>query len=199
MRSIGDLFWYLCVPAVLVGALISLDLSRSLPVVAYQDGTTALYLDRPYANSVSNPALVGQRVVPVPRHLRFEVELELSAPARVTRLLSDANDNGAFAAWEPAEALRIDVPGRSCTLSRAVSRSFEAGRVRLAPGGPKAAAPILIASTGGVRARTTQEWNKLTPARGLGFVTSNKRKLGGLLLAYAGWGLALRRLRRPAR
>lgn len=196
MRSIGDLVWLVLVPAVLVGALLSLDLPLELPVAPYEDGKTPLYLDRPYANAQVNAALAGQRVVPLPRHLRFEVVLELSAPARLTRLLGDEHDAAAFAGWQPDSALRIDVPGRSCTLTRAVSRDFAAGTARLPPGGPVAAAPLLVASAGAVRARTTHAWNKLTPAPGLDFVLGNKMKLGSLALAYAAWLLAVRRLRR---
>jgi hypothetical protein len=202
MRSIGDLFWLLIVPIAIVGVAISLDFEQALPVDPYQDGVTPLYLDRPYANAVSNPALAAQRVVPVPRHLRFEVELELSAPAQVTRLLSDENDNAAFAAWERDDALRVAVPGRSCTLTRAVVRSFGPGTVRLPPGGPVAAAPILVASEGEIVARTTSSWNKLTPAPDgapLGFVMRNKRKLLGLAVAYGSYLWLLLRQRRTRR
>jgi hypothetical protein len=194
MRSIGDLVWLVLVPAVLVGALLSLDLPQELAVVRYEDGKTPLYLDRPYANAHANAALAGQRVVPVPRHLRFEVVLELSAPARVTRLLSDENDRAPFAGWVPEEALRIEVPGRSSTLTRAVSRDFRPGTARLAPGGPIAASPILVASAGEVRAHTTASWNKLTPGPGLALVTRNKTKLAMLTLAYGAWLLAAWRL-----
>jgi hypothetical protein len=201
MRSIGDFFWLVIAPAVLVGAAISLDLPLALPVVPYQDGVTALYLDRPYANTVSNPALTGQRVVRVPRHLRFDVELELSAPAQVTRLLSDENENSAFADWERTDALRVAVPGRSCALTRAVVRSFGPGTARVAAGGPLAAAPILVASEGAIVARSTASWNKLTPAPDrdpVDFVMRNKRKLAGLVLGYAVYAFSLRR-RRKAR
>ena len=199
--SLGDLSWFVIVPAVLVGAAVSIDLPMELPVAPYQDGVTALYLDRPYANSVSNPALAGQRVVRVPRHLGFDIELELSGQAKVIRLLSDENDNSAFAAWERTDALQIAVPGRSCTLTRAVVRSFGPGTTRLAAGGPIAAAPILVESEGEVRARTTHSWNKLTPApdgNPVEFVMRNKRKLSGLALAYGAYAFLLRR-RRSAR
>lgn len=196
MRSRGDLLWLLLVPAALAGALLSLDLPQELPALPYVDGTTPLYLDRPYANAHANAALAGQRVVQVPRHLRFEVVLELDAPARVTRLLSDENDNRAFEGWTPETALRIEVPGRSSVLTRAVSRDFPAGTVRLAPGGPVAAAPIVVASAGEVRAQTTQSWNKLTPGPGLDLVLRNKTKLAALALAWGAWVALLRRLRR---
>src|SRR5262245_63030233 len=100
MRSLGDLFLLLFVPVALLGAVASLDIPMTLPVEPYQDGVTALYVDRPYANTVSNPELAGQRVVRVPRHLRFDVELELSAPARVVRLLCERNEKATFADWE---------------------------------------------------------------------------------------------------
>ena len=198
MRSIGDLFWFLILPVLFAGWAISLDFPMTLPVDPYQDGVTALYLDRPYANAASNPALAGQRVVRLPRHQRFDVELQLSAPARVIRLLSDENENAPFADWERDDALRIDVPGRSCALTRAVARSFGAGTIRLPPGGPVAASPMLVASDGEVVARTTSTWNKLESApdgNPVGLVMRNKRKLLGIALAWGAWGFALRRRR----
>jgi hypothetical protein len=199
MRSTGDLFWFLIVPVLFAGSAISLDFPMKLPVDPYQDGVTSLYLDRPYANTVSNPALTGQRVVRLPRHLRFDVELELSARAKVIRLLSDENENAAFADWERDDALRVAVPGRSCSLTRAVVRSFGPGTARLPAGGPVAAAPILVASDGEIVARSTGSWNKLTPApdgNPVDFVMRNKRKLSGLALAYGIYAGALLRRRR---
>jgi hypothetical protein len=71
---------------------------------------------------------------------------------------------------------------------------------RLAPGGPVAATPLLVAGEGEIRARTTAAWNKLTPGRGpLDFAMRNEKKLAGLALAYAGWCLVLWRLRQRAR
>jgi hypothetical protein len=71
----------------------------------------------------------------------------------------------------------------------------------LPAGGPVAAAPILVAGEGEVRARTTHSWNKLTPApdgNPVEFVMRNKRKLFGLALAYGVYACLLRR-RRTAR
>ena len=140
-----NLFWLVIAPAVLVGAVLSLDLPLALPVAPYRDGVTALYLDRPYANTAQNPGLGSRRVVQVPRHLRFEVELELSAPAEVTRLLCDRNDNSSFAAFEPDAALRVAVPGRSCTLTRAVTRSFPPGMLRVVASPLTGLAPNIFA------------------------------------------------------
>jgi hypothetical protein len=53
-----------------------------------------------------------------------------------------------------------------------------------------------VASDGAIRARTTSAWNKLAPGSGpLDFALRNKKKLGGLALAYAAWCLALLRWR----
>ncbi len=199
MPGIRDLAWFVIAPVLSVGAALSLDIPSELRVEPYQDGVTALYADRPYANTASNPELTGQRVIPVPRHLRFDVELDLGSSAQVLRLLSDENDNSVFADWERADALRIAVPGRSCALTRAVARSFGPGTARLPAGGPLAAAPILVASEGEIVARTTSSWNKLVPSASgdpLAFVMKNQRKLGGLTLAYTAYVVVLRRWRR---
>jgi hypothetical protein len=199
MSRARDLLWFVLLPVALVTGLHALDFPLALPVEPYADGETPVYLDRPYLNAAPAPALAGQRIVRLPRHLRFEVELELPAPARVMRLLSEENDNAPFAGWEPLDA-RIRVDGRSCVLTRAVAKRLAAGVHRLPPGGPVAAAPLLVAGEGEIRARTTSAWNKLTPGAGpLDFAMRNKRKLGLLVLAYAGWCWGLWRLRRRAR
>ena len=196
MTRIRALFTFVLVPLALVAAVHSLELWRTLAVEPYQDGATPVYLDRPYVNTAPAAALAGQRIVRLPRHLLFDVELELSGPARVMRLLSDANDNTRFADWEPLAALRVNVPGRSCVLTRAVVKGLAPGRHRLAPGGPIATAPLLVASDGEIRARSRTNWNKLTPASDpQEFVTRNGSKLAGLALTYAGYCWALLRWR----
>lgn len=196
MSRARDLLWFVLLPVALASGLLSLDFPLALPVEPYADGVTPVYRDRPYANSAPDPALAGQRIVRLPRHLRFEVELELAEPLRVLRLLSDENDNAPFADWEPLDA-RVYVDGRSCVLTRAVAKRLGPGVQRLPPGGPVAAAPLLVAGEGEIRARTTSAWNKLTPGAGpLDFALRNKKKLAGLALAYAGWCFGLWRLRR---
>jgi hypothetical protein len=188
MLSLGFLFWFVLAPLVLAAVVLTLDFSRTLPVEPYTDGVSPVYIGRAYRNDPPEPALAGYRVVPVPRHLRYDVVLELSQPGRVLRLLSEKNDNAVFDGWERMDALRVNVFGRTCVLTRAVGKDFAPGVHHLAPGGPVAAAPVLVASAGEVRARTTSTWNKLTPARDpVRFVMSNKRKLATLALAYASW------------
>lgn len=192
MARARDLLWFVLLPLALVTAGLSLDFPLELPVEPYVDGATPVYLDRPYLNVAPAAALAGQRIVRLPRHLHFDVELELAAPARVTRLLSDEHDASPFAGWEPLDA-RIRVDGRSCVLTRAVAARLEAGRHRLPSGGPVASAPLLVAGEGELHARTTSAWNKLIGDGPLELVLWNKRKLGVLGLAYAGWcGLLLR-------
>jgi hypothetical protein len=192
MARARALLWFVLLPVALVTGLHSLDFPLALPVEPYEDGVTPVYLDRPYVNAAPDPGLAGQRIVRLPRHLRFDVELELSEPAQVVRLLSDEHDAAPYAGWEPLDA-RIRVEGRSCVLTRAVAQHLAAGIHRLPPGGPVAAAPLLVAGEGEVRASTTRAWNKLTPGAGpLDFVMRNKRKLGLLALAWAAWcGLLL--------
>jgi hypothetical protein len=199
MSRARDLLWFVLLPAALVTGLFSLDFPLALPVEPYADGVTPVYLDRPYVNAAPDPALAGLRIVRLPRHLRFEVEIELAEPARAMRLLTEENDNAPFAGWESAD-VHVDVDGRSCVLTRAVAKDLPPGVHRLPPGGPVAAAPLLLAGGGEVRARSTRAWNKLTPGSGpRELVIWNKRKLGLLALAYAGWCWALRRLRQRFR
>jgi hypothetical protein len=198
MARARDLLWFVLLPAALVTVLLSLDFPLALPVEPYTDGVTPVYLDRPYLNAAPAAALAGQRIVRLPRHLHFDVELELSQPAQVTRLLSEEHDAAPFAGWEPLDA-QIRVDGRSCVLTRAVASRLAAGVHRLPPGGPVASAPLLVAGDGEVRARTTSAWNKLLGGSPLELVLWNKRKLGLLALAYAGWCWLLLWLRRRAR
>jgi len=148
---------------------------------------TPLFLDRPYVDTERNPGLEGLRVVRLPRHLRFDVELRVSEPAALVRFLSDENDNRAFANWERADDLRVNVPGRGCALTRAVRRRMAPGFAQLPAGGPCSASPLLVSTEGDVSARTVHSWNKLVrPTRGgwSEFVVGNARKLAGLALAY---------------
>jgi hypothetical protein len=191
MRPLRDLLGLVLVPALLLAALLAPDYRQELPVEPYEDGLTPLYLDRPYVNSKPHPALEGLRVVRMPRHLRFDVVLEVAAPARVIRLICEKNDQAIFSRANPVAGLSVRVEGRSCVFTGAAARQLPAGTHRLTPGEPVAAAPILVATDGPIHAATTSSWNKLTPGDGpLGFVLRNKRKLAALGLAYAGfvWG-----------
>ncbi len=190
------LFGFVGLPALALWAALSVDLPQPLTAEAYTDGSTPLFLDRPYVNRERNGSLATYRVVPLPRHLRFDVELRVSEPAQLVRFLSDENDNRVFGDWQPAESLRVNVPGRSCVLTRAVTRQIGPGSVRLPAGGPVSSAPLLIATQGEVAARTLRPWNKLLTAREggwLGFLAGNRNKLGALALAYAAYAVALRR------
>jgi hypothetical protein len=194
MSRVRALVGFVLAPLALVLGLFSLDFPLRLPVEPYQDGITAVYLDRPYRNETPDPALAGLRIVRLPRHLRFAVALELSEPARVLRLLSDENDNAPFAGWEAVPAL-VHVPGRSAVLTRAVAKDLPPGVHSVPPGGPVAAAPLLVAGGGEIAATTTSAWNKLTPGNGpLERVLRNKRKLAALALLYLGWCFAFARL-----
>ncbi len=194
MRRFPAFAGFVLAPLAFAAGLLSVDLPRGLPVEPYQDGVTPVFRDRAYVNESPDPGLDGLRIVRIPRHLRFPIELELAEPARVLRFLSDENDNAPFADWEPLPAL-VNVPGRSCVLTRAVAKEFPPGVHALAPGGPVAAAPLLLAGGGAVRATTTHTWNKLAPGQGvLDRVLRNERKLAGLGLAWAGWCFLLWRL-----
>jgi hypothetical protein len=191
MQPLRDLLGLVLAPAALFVALLAPDHRQELPVEPYEDGVTPLYLDRPYVNREPTGALTGLQVVQLPRHLRFDVALELAAPTRVMRLLCDRNDAATLSGGEPVAGLSVRVEGRSCVFTRAAEQRLPAGEHPLPPGGPIAAAPLLVASEGPIRAATTASWNKLTPGSGpIDFVLRNKRKLAGLAAVYAGfaWG-----------
>ena len=195
MSGLRALVGYGLAPVALAAGLLSLRLPLALRVEPYADGVTPLYLDRPYVNDSADPALAGLRVVRLPRHLSSEIELELAAPARVLRLLSDEHETAPFAGWERVPGLRVDVPGRSCVLTYAVAKRLAPGSYRLPPGGSVASAPLLLEGEGEVRARSTASWNRLEAGQGvLEFVTGNGRKLAVLALAYAAWCAGFRRL-----
>lgn len=195
MPTLRSLVGPVLLPALVVAAVVGPDWERALSVEPYRDGETPLFADRPYVNRAPTAALDGLRVVRLPRHLRFDVVLELAAPARVLRLVSEENDDAVFAGWA-AQDLALHVEGHSCQFTGAVARTLPAGRHRLPPGGPVAAAPLLVESRGAVAATTTHGWNKLTPGAGpLELVLRNERKLAALAVGYAALAFALARAR----
>jgi len=190
-----DLLGYVVVPTALIWAVTSLDLPLPLAAEPYAEGTTPLFLDRGYVDTQRDSGLAGYRVIRIPRHLRFEIELTLSQPATLVRLLTDRNDNRVFADWEPAPGVRVNVPGRSCSLTRAVERRVGPGSLRLPPGGPVTASPLLIATAGEFSARTLRSINKLLPGRKggwTGILSSNRRKLAALAAGWVAWAVLLR-------
>jgi len=189
-------------PAALGWGATRLELRQTLGVEDYSDGRTPLFSDRPYLNAASHQDLRGFRVVRLPRHLRFEVELSLSESASIVRLLCDRNDNRAFAEWEPLTQAEVDVGGRSCSLRRAVTQRLEPGEHRLPAGGPICSSPLLVATQGRLEARTRSSLNKFVVGdrRGwLAAIGSNKWKVLAAAGAYLAYCWLLRRLlRRPA-
>lgn len=189
-----DLIGFVLVPAGLAWLATKLDIPLPLEAEPYQEGVTSLFLDRHYVDTRVDSGLTGHHVVRIPRHLRFEIELELSEPAELVRLLTDKNDKGVFADWEPADGVQVHVPGRSCVLTRAVRRRVGSGSFRLPPGGPATASPLLIATAGNVSARTLRSTNKLFAPRKGGwtrFLSGNRNKLAALALGWLAWVWAL--------
>jgi hypothetical protein len=185
MQPLRDLLGLVLVPGALFVALLAPDYRQELPVERYEDGVTPLYLDRPYVNTKPHASLEGLRVVRIPRHLHFDVWLDVAAPARVIRLVCEKNDDAIFSRADPVTGLSVRVEGRSCVFTAAAARQLPAGLHALTPGEPVAAAPILVATDGPIRATTTSRWNKLTPgADPLDFVLRNKRKLAALGMVY---------------
>jgi hypothetical protein len=191
---IGDLVGFVVAPAALAWIATRLDLPLPLEAEPYQAGVTSLFSDRRYVDTQIDSGLARHRVVRLPRHLRFEIELELSESAELVRLLADENDNRVFADWEPADGIQVHVPGRSCALTRAVRRRVAAGSFRLPPGGPVCASPLLVLTAGTVSAKSVRALNKLMrgKARGwLGFLASNRNKLVALALGWLVYAAAL--------
>jgi hypothetical protein len=191
---IRDLVGFVAVPAALAWIATRLDLPLRLEAEPYEEGETSLFLDRRYVDTRIDTGLARHRVIRIPRHLRFEIQLELSEPAELVRLLTDRNDNRVFADWEPADDVQVHVPGRSCVLNRAVRRRVAAGSVRLPPGGPVTASPLLVATAGEVSARTLRSINKLLRGKATGwrgFLASNRNKLIALALAWLVYASAL--------
>jgi hypothetical protein len=191
---IGDLVGFVVAPGALAWIATRLDLPLRLEAEPYQEGVTSLFSDRRYVDTQIDSGLARHRVVRIPRHLRFEIQLELAEPAELVRLLADENDNRIFSDWEPADGVQVHVPGRSCALTRAVRRRVGAGSFRLAPGGPVAASPLLILTAGTVSARSVRASNKLMRGKAhgwLGFLASNRNKLIALALAWLVYASAL--------
>lgn len=177
----------LLLPAAIGWGLTQINLPLILSVESYEDGRTPLFSDRPYANAAAHAGLHGFRVVRLPRHLRYDVELSLSGQASLVRLLCDRNDNRALSDWEPLGQFAVEVPGRSCTLTSAVAKRVGAGLHRLPAGGPICSSPLLVATEGRIEARSVRSSNKfvLNEKGSVGaFLADNGRKLLALAGAY---------------
>ena len=202
LRLARGAFAYLLVPAAIGWGATRIDLPLALAVQAYEDGRAPLFADRPYVNAAAHPDLHGFRVVRLPRHLRFHVELSVSDQASIVRLLCDRNDNRALSDWERLTQVEVDVPGRSCSLRSAVAKRVEPGVHRLPAGGPICSSPLLVATEGRIEARTIRSLNKFVVSRErdwTAFIRYNKRKLLASAGAYLAYCWLLRRLlpRRP--
>jgi len=190
------------VPLGLITLGTVIDVPVRLQVVPYEDGKTPLYSDRPYVNAKPVP-IVGYQAVLIRRHLRSDIEIRTGGSVDVVRLLSDVNDNSVFDEWESLE-WALSVQGASSDYTRAVVKPFDGPEVRLPPGGPVSASPLLVKATSPVYARAPSSKNKLTP-RGPGeswlvFVAKNGKKFSAMALFYLLYvllmGGALRRHRR---
>src|SRR5262245_50417499 len=152
---------YVLLPVAIMLLVTSVQIPRPLRIVDYEDGTTSLYLHRPYVNELAGSLPRPMRLVLLPRHLHAPVALQCTEPCEVYRLLAEGNDNAPFADWE-STGIRVQVPGRSCALTQVVRKEFAPGSYELPPGGPLAASPVLVRTGGQISARTIRSDNRFT-------------------------------------
>lgn len=192
---------YGLVPAAIVALATLPDFDTTLRTVAYVDGATPLFADRPYVNTARHAALDGLVLLPVPRHARYPIELEVTQPLTVYRLLAEVNDNTPFTDWEPVPGA-VEVVGGTATHTRIVRRRFPAGALALAAGGPYSSNPVLLdTQENGLTAATAKSQNKLVKdQRGWAtFFRGNRRKLAAIALFFALNALVVWRARRRLR
>lgn len=116
--------------------------SDKFVITRYAAGT-AVYLDRPYYDTVGDDRLDGLFLIQIPRHHSDDIVIRADSSLTVYRFISDDNANAPFESWTPTD-IRIHVRGFSTAHTRVVKKDFSAGIVTLSPGGPVAASPILI-------------------------------------------------------
>ena len=181
------LLWYGLMPGMLVLVGSSLPLPRQLEIVAYAGDRVSVYSNRNYVNTLGHAALLGLEIVRLPRHHQHDIRLRSETPLVAYRFLCDRNQNASFDDWR-REPVEVFVKGNSCTFREVVSRELPAGEHRLTPGGPKAAAPLLVRSGDpALRAHSLFSFNRIYPpwlrtSDGVAYHTSRKTLLGWLLV-----------------
>ena len=117
----------------------------SLEIESYRG---RVYSDRNYSTSVSIPEFSGLKVVLIPRHIKYDINLSnLSEGTTIFRMLSDKNDNSGFYLWEKAD-IAAEVKGQTCTLTSIVKKKIDTNQISLSSGGPLASSPIIVLNTG---------------------------------------------------
>ena len=117
-------------------------LSKKMVIATYT-AQTPVFSDRQYFDTIGDERLEGLYLVQVPRHYAEQIMIEVRGPATVYRFVSDDNVNTAFESWTATD-IPINVQGHTTTHTRVVKKDFPAGTLRLEPGGPIAASPVLI-------------------------------------------------------
>ena len=156
---------------------------------------TMLYLDRPYRLESVPPELAGSVAIPVHRHARHPVRLQLERAGTVH--LFHVEGAVAWEGWTRA-SFPVRLPGAKAQLTTAWSRSFPAGTHAVDPAGRGAASPIVVTGAGDVR----EVESMVSLLRRADFATRGVSRIGPALVAGLGaalLGLALVLLARASR
>lgn len=102
-----------------------------------------IFSDRLYYDKKGLDEFNGMHIIQLPRHFNHPINLVLSKPSKIYRLLSLSNNNSIFNDWKKSD-LKVEIEGASCKHTIIVYKNFPKGKIELQSGGPVAFSPIII-------------------------------------------------------
>lgn len=112
-----------------------------LLIKPYEPGEP-IFWDRPYSDHIKDERLNDLYLVKIPRHLKFDVMLNLPKDMTIYRAICEKNHND-FVNWEKTSIL-MAMGGDSCINFKVIKKKFKAGWNSFKPGGPFSSSPIFL-------------------------------------------------------
>ncbi len=106
-----------------------------------------IFSDRPYYDHIKDEKLNGLFLVKIPRHLSFNIVLNLSKDTTVYRAVCNEYLKD-FGAWEKTDII-MAMGGQTCVNFKVVKKNFKKGTYFFKPGG-RTASPIFLKIQGGL-------------------------------------------------
>ena len=112
-----------------------------LLIKPYEPGEP-IFWDRPYSDHLKDERLKGLYLVKIPRHLKFDVMINIPKDMTVYRAICDKNRND-FIDWGKTTIL-MAIGGDSCINLKVIKKEIKAGWRSFKPGGPVSSSPIFL-------------------------------------------------------